>query len=248
MATKFPAKLHAYNLTTWAEEPAKDFNIRDAGNRHPFGVWSNGSTMWVSDEFDRKLYAYDLSTDSGTPVPGASQTPGTTTPEPPSQGSAQTDFNGDGKTDFVDFFEFIDAFGSTDSRFDLDGNGTVDFVDFFEFVDAFSQEERAKMVAIAQEMIALPTETRLHQNAPNPFNSETVISWFLLEPGPAQLEVFSLTGQRVAALYQGPQQAGRHRIHWDGRDIDGRPLASGVYLYRLVANESVLTKKLTLLR
>ena len=50
---------------------------------------------------------------------------------------ATTDFNGDGQTDFVDFFLFADAYGGTDPRFDLDGSGTVDFVDFFKFVDAF---------------------------------------------------------------------------------------------------------------
>lgn len=50
---------------------------------------------------------------------------------------ATTDFNGDGRTDFVDFFLFADAYGSTNARFDLDGSGTVDFADFFKFVDAF---------------------------------------------------------------------------------------------------------------
>ena len=54
-----------------------------------------------------------------------------------SPAQAPTDFNGDGKTDFVDFFLFADAYGGTDPRFDLDGSGTVDFVDFFKFVDAF---------------------------------------------------------------------------------------------------------------
>lgn len=50
---------------------------------------------------------------------------------------ASTDFNGDGRTDFVDFFLFADAYGSTNAKFDLDGNGVVDFADFFRFVDAF---------------------------------------------------------------------------------------------------------------
>lgn len=50
---------------------------------------------------------------------------------------ASTDFNGDGRTDFADFFLFADAFGGADARFDLDGSGTVDFADFFKFVDAF---------------------------------------------------------------------------------------------------------------
>ena len=53
------------------------------------------------------------------------------------RGPASTDFNGDGRTDFADFFLFADAFGGTDPRFDLDGSGTVDFEDFFRFVDAF---------------------------------------------------------------------------------------------------------------
>ena len=98
------------------------------------------------------------------------------------------------------------------------------------------------------KLVALPDRTQLLQNAPNPFNSQTVLSYFLLEPGPVRLEVFALSGQRIAVLHQGPQQAGYHRLHWDGRDAVGRPVASGTYLYRLVTDETVLTRKLTLLR
>ena len=54
-----------------------------------------------------------------------------------SQGQVTADFNDDGIVNFADFFDFVDAFGSTDAKFDLDGSGTVDFADFFEFVDAF---------------------------------------------------------------------------------------------------------------
>ena len=178
--------------------------------------------------------------------PWSATASGTTTPA--AQAQATTDFNGDGRTDFADFFLFIDAFGTTDARYDLDGNGTVDFVDFFRFIDAFDPSGQAKLVALAGEMLGLPREAELQQNWPNPFNSETVISWFLARPGPARVEVFSLTGQRLAVLRQGPQQAGYHRLHWDGRDDEGRPLGSGVYLYRLVTSEGVLTGKLTLLR
>ena len=96
--------------------------------------------------------------------------------------------------------------------------------------------------------VALPDSPQLAQNAPNPFNSQTFLSYFLPAPGPARLAVFTLTGQRVAVLRQGPQQAGYHRLHWNGRDDAGRPLASGMYLYRLVTEEDVLTRKLILLR
>ena len=106
------------------------------------------------------------------------------------------------------------------------------------FFDLFGGGKRA----------SLPDQTQLLQNAPNPFNSQTVLSYFLLEPSLTRLEVFSLTGQRVAVLHQGPQQAGYHRLHWDGRDAAGFSVASGAYLYRLVTDEEVLTRKLILLR
>ena len=161
---------------------------------------------------------------------------------------ATPDFDGDGETGFSDFFLFADAFGGSDPRFDLDGSGSVDFGDFFLLADQFGDPARGKLLALAREMIGLPDGPQLQQNVPNPFNSQTVISWFLLQQGPTRLEVFALTGQRVAVLHQGPEKAGVHRVHWDGRDDRGRPLASGVYLYRLVSADGVLTRKLTLLR
>ena len=98
------------------------------------------------------------------------------------------------------------------------------------------------------KLVARSDSTRLLQNAPNPFNSQTVLSYFLPESGSVRLELFSLTGQRVAVLHQGPQEAGYHRLHWDGRDDAGHSVASGTYLYRLVTSEDVLTRKLILLR
>ena len=161
-------------------------------------------------------------------------------------GGALADFDLDGEVGFADFFLFADAFGASDARFDLDGSGTVDFGDFFLLADHFENPARGKLLALARQMLGLPDG--LQQNHPNPFNSETVISWFQLQPGPAHVEVFALTGQRVAILHRGAQKEGVHRLHWDGRDGQGHPLASGVYLYRLVTGDRVQTRKLTLLR
>ncbi len=161
---------------------------------------------------------------------------------------ATPDFDGDGEVGFPDFFLFAEAFGGSDPRFDLDGSGSVDFADFFLFAEHFGQPARAKLVAMARELIGLPDGPQLRQNAPNPFNSGTVITWFQLQAGPARLEVFALTGQRVAVLQEGPKKAGLHRLRWHARDDQGRPLASGVYVYRLVTAEAVHTRKLTLLR
>ena len=91
-------------------------------------------------------------------------------------------------------------------------------------------------------------QPQLYQNAPNPFNSQTVISYFLQQPSLARLEIFALNGQRVAVLSEGQQQAGHYRFHWNGRDDAGRALASGIYIYRLMTAEGTLTRKLTLLQ
>ena len=113
---------------------------------------------------------------------------------------------------------------------------------------AVGEEPAFDLSDLFGKRVALPDNTQLLQNAPNPFNSQTIVSYFLLEPGPVRLEVFALSGQRIAVLDHGLQQAGYHRLHWDGRDATGRSVASGTYLYRLVTDEVVLTRKLVLLR
>ena len=62
------------------------------------------------------------------------------------------------------------------------------------------------------------------------------------------LTVLNVLGQRVAALWEGPQEAGVHTAEWHGRDDRGRRIAGGVYLYRLRAGSRVQTRRLVLLR
>ncbi len=228
-----------------------EYGMGFAGVPVTFAITAGGGTLSVetaaTDSSGRAATTLTLGSEPGTntvevTVAGLEPLTFTATAE------ATPDFNGDGVTDFSDFFLFAEAFGGSDPRFDLDGSGSVDFADFFLFAESFGQPARAKLVALARELIGLPDGPQLQQNAPNPFNSETVISWFLLQPGSARLEVYALTGQRVAVLQEGPRKAGLHRLRWDGRDDQGRPLASSVYVYRLVTGEGVLTRKLTLLR
>ena len=113
---------------------------------------------------------------------------------------------------------------------------------------AYIGSAQAKLAARDQDRLGVLNVPQLQQNAPNPFNSQTVLSYFLPAAGPARVEVFALTGQRVAVLRQGSQSAGHHRLHWNGLDAEGRPLASGIYLYRLATDFGILTRKLLLLR
>ena len=85
--------------------------------------------------------------------------------------------------------------------------------------------------------------TVLNPSYPNPFNSETVLSYTLPTTSDIRLEVFTLSGQRVAVLHEGFQAAGYHTLSLDAAD-----LASGVYLYRLTTPEGRFVQKFTLLR
>ena len=160
---------------------------------------------------------------------------------------AEADFDGDGAVGFGDFFLFADAFGGTDSRFDLDGSGAVDFADFFLFADHFGGPARGKLLALAREMIGLPDGPQL-QNAPNPFNSRTVLSWFILTPCPVRLEIYNTLGQRVRTLVDEVQAPGRRQVAWDARDQGGAPVGAGVYLSRLQYPGGVQTQRLLYLK
>jgi len=60
--------------------------------------------------------------------------------------------------------------------------------------------------------------------------------------------VLDVTGRRVRLLVDERREAGTHRVEWDGRDSFGRPVANGVYFFRLTAAGEVLTAKAVRLR
>jgi hypothetical protein len=90
---------------------------------------------------------------------------------------------------------------------------------------------------------------RLFPNAPNPFNPVTRIGYELGEPTPVWLTIHDIAGRRVRVLLDGlTQRKGRWEARWDGLDDGGRPVASGVYRYRLRAGAFAETRSMTLLR
>jgi len=89
----------------------------------------------------------------------------------------------------------------------------------------------------------VPQVFALKQNYPNPFNPTTTISFDIPRRTRVNLAVYNLLGQQIAALVDEEREAGRYRIEWNAGSV-----ASGVYLYRLSTNSSVLTRKMLLLR
>lgn len=94
----------------------------------------------------------------------------------------------------------------------------------------------------------LPAQLHLGPNYPNPFNSSTHIRFQVPGAGWTRLEVFNINGQSVRLLLARELQAGEYQITFDGRDRNNRPLASGLYLYRLTQKNQSLDRKMLLLR
>jgi hypothetical protein len=83
----------------------------------------------------------------------------------------------------------------------------------------------------------------LQQNYPNPFNGISEIGYLLPDRTEVKLQVYDLLGKRVAVLADGPKEPGHHIA-----TFDAGALASGVYLYRLTAGKTVLTRRMVLVR
>ena len=94
----------------------------------------------------------------------------------------------------------------------------------------------------------LPEECQLHQNFPNPFNPVTNLRYTVPEAGHVLLEVFNLLGQRVITLVNDEVSAGTHDVTWNALDSEGRPVATGVYFYRITAGDFTAVRKMLLLK
>ncbi len=93
-----------------------------------------------------------------------------------------------------------------------------------------------------------PAHFKLERNFPNPFNPETVIKFTLPHDSHVSLNVYNILGQVVNTLVDEALPAGNHSVIWDGKNEQGRDVASGVYFYRIKAGDFESIQKMTLLR
>jgi hypothetical protein len=98
------------------------------------------------------------------------------------------------------------------------------------------------------EKSAIPQEFSLSQNYPNPFNPETEISYALPRDCYVKLAIYNIAGQKVNTLVDEHQSAGYKTIYWNGRDDQGKKIASGIYFYKLQAGDFCQSKKMMLIK
>ncbi|MFT5516256.1 MAG: endoglucanase Acf2 [Rhodothermales bacterium] len=119
-----------------------------------------------------------------------------------------------------------------DFNSDSDKTGWLFSLDFIDVTRA---------TGVGTEDGGLPTEFGLEQNYPNPFNPSTEIQYSLPFASQVRLEVFNTLGQRVSELVNTYQDAGIHRVSFDGGN-----LSTGLYLLRMTSGDLTLTRKMLL--
>jgi len=103
-------------------------------------------------------------------------------------------------------------------------------------------------LSVGDEDQPLPRTFGLSQNYPNPFNPTTLIKYDLPTRSFVQINVYNLLGQKVKTLVNDTKPAGHYTTTWNGNNEAGREVASGIYFYRLEADETTITKKMILLK
>jgi hypothetical protein len=100
----------------------------------------------------------------------------------------------------------------------------------------------------------IPEEYRLAQNYPNPFNPVTTIKYDLPEDSFVHLDIYDLLGREVKTLLNEVVKAGYKVVSWEGKDNNGNPVSTGMYIYRLTVNSAesnegiLVVRKMVLLR
>jgi hypothetical protein len=93
-----------------------------------------------------------------------------------------------------------------------------------------------------------PSTFELTQNYPNPFNPSTQIGFALPKASNVRVNIYDITGKLVRSLVNDSYAAGTYSATWDGQNLNGQQVTSGVYIYRIEAGSFTATKKMLMLK
>lgn len=103
-------------------------------------------------------------------------------------------------------------------------------------------------IGIKQISSEVPDKYSLDQNYPNPFNPFTVISFSIPKTEFVSLKIYDITGREVYTLIGEKLSAGKYIVNWNGINIIGDDVASGVYMYRITAGDFINARKMILIK
>ncbi len=149
-------------------------------------------------------------------------------------------------SDVDEMIMHVDSYTFGPQTLDVSEGRAMDGRDEWEFFEVPSPGASNSPMSASTPGIILTTE--LLPNYPNPFNPSTTVVFALDRPADVRLAVHDVRGRLVAMLVQDYQPAGRHQVVWNGANLQGSPVASGVYLIRLQAGSTQDSRRILLLK
>ena len=107
---------------------------------------------------------------------------------------------------------------------------------------------RIKNLSIEDSPPKIVYQNQLNQNYPNPFNPVTTIEYSIANDSHVNLSVYNVKGQLIRTLVNEFKKSNNYKVIWDGKNDRDHDVTSGVYFYRIKANEFIQTRKLVILR
>ena len=107
---------------------------------------------------------------------------------------------------------------------------------------------RDSVVGVDKDLNLHPDVFELSQHYPNPFNPTTMFDLTLSRSQNVDVAIYNIMGQRVKTLAARSMPAGLYNISWDGKSMEGREVASGLYIAKAIGEDFNFQKKITLLR
>jgi hypothetical protein len=120
----------------------------------------------------------------------------------------------------------------------------------FKAIDIRNLDNNKKEIVVAEEVEApfVPKAAALMQNFPNPFNPSTTLTFDVAQAGNVTIQIYDVSGRLVATLLNSYKEIGRHRVEWNGKNVSGSLVPSGIYFYRMRSAGYEATKKMLLVR
>jgi hypothetical protein len=224
-------------LTVWVNENG------DYIGDHNFEV--DSPRPWVCNDYNVAPFMYCTSADANNfsvftaNVMGAASF-GLIAPD--GTGIAYLGFSGDTATEHKWGQMFLDVGTSYDGMY-IDNFISQDEEErkgiFWIGHDSITGTITSSPVAVEEDAAAFSVA----QNAPNPFNPTTTISFTIPEAGNVSVEVFNVAGQKIDTIANELMSAGNHSVTWDASGF-----SAGVYFYTVKSGEFFETMKMTLLK
>ena len=126
---------------------------------------------------------------------------------------------------------------------DLRSSGKEDIYNYYGRII-----EVADLLDVKDEHEVWAQNFKLHSAFPNPFNGAITFTFDMMGKNPVEFSIYDISGRKVSDRLIVPSSAGKYHISWDGKNMQGQQVGSGIFFYQFKTNDVIIKDKITYLK